>query len=74
MLVAGVVGATLDVVTRGFGFVGIGASKFVVWKKRRLHLRLRVPVQRRSCKPPAAKPRPPKLRRPSFAGHLKRRL
>ena len=27
MLVAGVVGATLDVVTRGFGFVGIGASK-----------------------------------------------
>ena len=27
MLVAGVVGATLDVVPRGFGFVGIGASK-----------------------------------------------
>ena len=27
MLVPGVVGATLDVVPRGFGFVGIGASK-----------------------------------------------
>ena len=27
MLVAGVVGATLDVVPRGFGFAGIGAPK-----------------------------------------------
>jgi len=27
MLVAGIVGATLDVVPKGFGFAGIGASK-----------------------------------------------